>query len=124
MMRVALNVNTDTGTQGDTGPVMSGEIRQMQWAPTTADTGADLYLAVINVQGDTAGGFQLYSRADILGSGFVRAPVIPGFTSDGFDTGVDDYFPPVTAGGRLRMKVTPGGAAVAGTLYVWSSDAA
>lgn len=119
MMRQRFDISTDTGTQGDTGAVISGEIRQIGWAPTTPDTGADLYVALINAQGDTAGGFTIYNDADSLGAGFLRAPVIPGFTADGFDTGVDDYFQPVAHGGRLRVKVTPGGAAVAGKLYVW-----
>src|SRR5688572_24932582 len=94
--RQRFNINTDTGTAGDTGPNFSGEIMQMAWVPTTGDTGADLYVALLPVDTtDTAGGLTIHNKADCLGASFVRKPVIPGFTSDGFDTGVDDYFPVV-----------------------------
>lgn len=121
--RQRFNINTDTGTAGDTGPNFSGEIMQMAWVPTTGDTGADLYVALLPVDTtDTAGGLTVYNDADCLGSSFLRKPVIPGFTSDGLDTGVDDYFPVVAAGDRLRIKVTPAGAAVVGTLFVWTDE--
>jgi hypothetical protein len=119
MQRMRFDINTDTGTQGDTGPVFSGTIRQMGWAPTASDTGAALYVALINAQGDTSGGITLVNDEDSLNAGFLRAPVIPGASPDGFDTGVDQYFPPVAAGGRLRVKVTPASAGVAGKLYFW-----
>jgi hypothetical protein len=121
MQRIRFDINTDTGTQGDTGPVFSGEIRQIRWHSTVTDTGAALYAAVINAQGDTSGGFLIVNDEDI-GAKFLRAPVIPGATADGFDTGVDQYFQPVAAGGRIRIKVTPASSAVAGTLYFWVDD--
>jgi hypothetical protein len=123
MQRQRFAINTDTGTQGDTGPNFHGEIRQIGWAPTTADTGAALYIALLPVDAlDTAGGLTLLNDEDCLGASFIRAPMIPGVASDGFDTGVDQYAPAVAAGDRLRIKVTPGGAAVAGTLYVWTRE--
>jgi len=123
MQRQVFTISTDTGTQGDTGPNFSGEIKQIGWAPTTGDTGADLYLALLPVDTtDTAGGFTLLSDPDSLGASFLRVPMIPGIAADGFDTGVDQYSLPVASGDRLRVKVTPGGAAVAGKLYVWSQD--
>ena len=123
MQRQVFTISTDTGTQGDTGPNFSGEIMQIGWAPTTADTGAALYMALLPVDTtDTAGGLTILNDEDCLGASFVRAPTIAGVAADGFDTGVDQYFPPVACGDRLRIKVTPGGAAVAGKLYVWTRD--
>lgn len=123
MQRQVFTISTDTGTQGDTGPNFSGEIMQIGWAPVTADTGADLSLVLLPVDTtDTAGGLPLLNDADCLGASFMRAPKIPGFgrTPDGTDTGLAHYAPPVASGDRLRIKVTPGGAAVSGKLYVWS----
>jgi hypothetical protein len=121
MQRQVFNINTDTGAVGDTGPNFFGEIMQIGWAPTTADTGAALYMALLPVDTtDTAGGLAVVNDEDCLGASFLRAPRISGVAVDGFDTGVDAYFPPVAAGDRLRIKVTPGGAAVAGKLYVWT----
>lgn len=125
MQRQVFNISTDTGTQGDTGPNFSGEIKQIGWAPTTGDTGADLTLVLLPVDTtDTAGGLPVLNDADCLGASFMRAPVISGFgkTPDGTDTGLAHYYPVVAAGDRLRIKVTPGGAAVAGKLYIWSQD--
>ena len=113
-------INTDTGTQGDTGPVFMGSIVQMRWAPATGDTGGDLLMALLPIAGDTGEGFVFFNDNDCLGSGFNRVPLQPAQGSDGLDTGVDQYHPIVGAGDRLRIKVTPGGAAVVGNLYVWT----
>lgn len=120
LTRHNFNISTDTGTKGDTGPPMFGEIMQCRWSPTTADTGGDLYLAVLTQQGDTAGGFQILSDNDCLGAAFTKQPTIPQTHVDGFDTGASQDVPVSVAGERLRVKVTPGGAAVAGKLYVWT----
>lgn len=119
MQRLNFNINTDTGTQGDTGPNIHGAIMQMRWSPTTGDTGGDLQLALLPKSGDTGDGFVFYQDNDCLGANFTRVPRQPGHSSDGTDTGVDEYHPIVAAGDRIRVKVTPGGASVAGRLYVW-----
>ena len=113
-------VDTDTGTHGDTGQPFMGSIAQMRWAPQTGDTGGDLLIALLPKAGDTGEGFVFFNDNDCLGAGFNKVPLQPGHASDGFDTGVDQYHPIVGAGDRLRIKVTPGGAAVIGTLYVWT----
>lgn len=118
--RHIFEVNTDTGTWGDTGKVFTGEVMQMHWNPDTADTGGDLSLALLPKENDTGDGFIFYNDNDCLGANFVKVPLQPGHASDGTDTGVDEYFPVVSAGDRLRVKVTPGGAAVVGRLYVWT----
>jgi hypothetical protein len=120
LSRHSFEISTDTGTYGDTGPVLFGEVRRMAWRPSTPDTGADLRVMLMPVGSDTGAGFALYDRADVLGAAFNVAPVIPGVGPDGLDTGVDEYFCPVAAAEKLRIKVTPGGAAVAGTLWVWA----
>jgi hypothetical protein len=121
--RQTFNISTDTGTQGDTGPHFSGEILQMAWSPTTGDTGAGLYVALLPTDGnDTGGGLTILNDEDCLGASFIRVPTIPGVAIDGFDTGVDQYFPVAAAGDKLRIKVTPGGAAVAGRLRFWIKD--
>lgn len=121
LSRQLFEVDTDTGTWGDTGPAFFGEVRQFGWSPTTGDTGADLYVALLPVAGDTGGGLTLYNREG-LGSSFIRVPVIASVTSDGFDTGTDSSYPAVAAGDRLRIKVTPGGAAVVGKLRFWIKE--
>jgi hypothetical protein len=120
--RQAFNISTDTGTQGDTGAPMNGTIRALRWSPTTADTGADLYVALINAQGDTAGGMQILADSDCLGTAFTKQPTLPQTHVDGFDTGASLDVPFVAAGERLRVKVTPAGAAVAGKLYAYIED--
>jgi hypothetical protein len=122
MRRLAFTVNTDTGTQGDTGPALNGIIHQCRWSPTTVDTGADLYLALLTQMGDTAGGMQMISDNDCLGAGFTKQLTFPQTHQDGFDTGASADVPFVAAGERPRLKVTPGGAAVAGKLYLYIED--
>ena len=117
--RTRFDVNTDTGTWTDTG-WLSGQLEQIAWKPTTGDTGADLALYLLPTVGDTGDGIEIYNNNDCLGADFVQAPRQPAHDAAGLDTGVDQYVPIVGAGDRLRVKVTPGGAAVAGTLYVWS----
>jgi hypothetical protein len=123
MRRLAFTVSTDTGTQGDTGPALNGTIRQCRWSPTTADTGADLYLALLTQMGDTAGGMAIVNDPDCLGTGFTRQSAMNQVSVDGLDTGhsLSDA-PFVAAGERPRLKVTPGGAAVAGKLYLYIED--
>jgi hypothetical protein len=124
LQRQQFNISAAASAVGDTGVNFTGAIRQIAWAPTTADTGGDLYIALLPVDTtDTAGGVALLNDADCLGASFIRAITVPGVSADGFDTGVDLAFNPVAAGDRLRVKVTPGGAACVGRLYVWTSDA-
>jgi hypothetical protein len=120
LRRQIFEVDTDTGTWTDTGPSFHGAIQQMAWNPDTVDTGADLSIWLIPKNGDTGDNILVYSEIDCLGADFLRVPLQPGHSPDGSDTGVDQYFPIVSAGERLRIRVTPGGAAVSGRLYIWS----
>jgi hypothetical protein len=127
MQRQIFEINTDTGTQGDTGPSFHGAIAQMRWNPTTVDTGADLSVALLPKAGDTGDGWIFYNDNDCLGANFVRVPSQHVHDIDGnaemADTGTSvSPHPIVAAGDRLRIKVTPGGAAVAGRLYIWIDD--
>lgn len=120
MQRILFEVPTnagDTGTQGDTGPPINGEIMQVRWNPTVADTGGDLTLTVLPKTGDTGDGFDILADADCLGANFNRVP-----RQDTHDaTGVSDTgsAPIVLAGDRIRMKINPAGGSPAGRLYVY-----
>ncbi len=134
MQRHRFSIKTDTGvagdvTHGDTGPSFFGEIMQMRWSPQdtgVADTGGDLQVGLYpELPGDTGLGFLIVDETDVMGLGFTRAPRQPGHAPDGTDTGVDEYFPYVAAGDRLRVKVTAGrtladSGQTDGTLYVWT----
>jgi hypothetical protein len=123
VQRLIFEINTDTGTEGDTGVLNGGDIRQLRWNPTTPDTGGDLQVAVLPRAGDTGDGFVVYNDNDCLGANFVRSPVMQAHHSDGFDTGsVEEVHFVCQPNDRLRVKVIPGGAAVAGRLYVWVKD--
>lgn len=123
MQRLVFSINTDTGTQGDTGPSVTGELAQIRWAPSTGDTGGDLLMAALPRDADTGDGFNIINDNDCLGiTGFLRVPVQSTHHIDGFDTGAAQEAPYVFCGERLRVKVTPGGAAVAGRLYVYLKD--
>ena len=118
-------VNTDTGTQGDTGPSFFGAVQQIRWSPSTGDTGGDLRLDLLPRADDTGDGFAFYDNADCLGSAFTQYPRQPTHDPDGnadlHDTGTPIRpVPVVGAGDRIRMKVTPGGSSVVGTLYIWT----
>lgn len=122
MQRLVMNISTDTGTQGDTGPHLTGELAQVRWAPTVGDTGGDLTLTILPRAADTGDGFDVFADNDCLGAGFTRVPVQHTHHIDGLDTGASQEFPYVFCGDRLRAKVTPGGAAVSGRLYFWIKD--
>lgn len=120
MQRILFEVPTnagDTGTQGDTGPAIFGELAQIRWNPTTADTGADLALTVLPRAGDTGDGWDILSDNDCLGVNFTR--VLRQDTHD--PAGVSDTgsAPIVMAGDRLRVKIVPAGGSPAGRLYVY-----
>jgi len=122
IMRQQFKFSTDTGSQGDTGAPFFGEIAQMRWVPTTPDTGGDLQVTLLPRIGDTGDGFTFYDDNDCLGANFTRVPVQPMHHADGLDTGAAIDAPIVAADERLRVKVIPGGAALAGRLYVWSRN--
>lgn len=113
----------DTGTQGDTGPVLHGELSHFHWNPTVADTGGDLTMAVLPKAGDTGDGWNIYSKTDILGANFTAAPRQPQHGVDGAadpaDTGAAFGVPIIFAGDRLRIKLVPAGGSPAGRLYVY-----
>lgn len=124
MQRLLFNVNTDTGTWGDTGPVLAaGMVQQIRWNPTTPDTGGDLQIAVLPRRGDTGDGWLIYNDNDCLGANFVRGLRQPQHGSDGApdpaDTGAAFGVPIHVGASRLRVKVIPGGAAAVGRLYIW-----
>jgi hypothetical protein len=108
---------------GDTGPSFSGTIRQMRWVPVTGDTGADLVLSLLPINGDTGGGWVFYNQTDCLGAQFTKAPRQPMHGADGLllDTGADLSDVIVGAGDRIRAKAVGGGnaAVLDGLLYVW-----
>jgi hypothetical protein len=121
LSRQKYDVSTDTGVWTDTGPAFSGGVVQMRWEPVTGDTGGDLQISLLSELGaDTGNGIIVYDDNDCLGADFMKVPMQPAHGPDGSDTGVDDYAPIVAAGDRLRVKVTPGGAAVVGRLYIWT----
>jgi hypothetical protein len=119
-------VNTDTGTWGDTGPPAHGAVLQMRWYPTTGDTGADLQITLMPKAGDTGHGWFVYNDNDVMGTQFVKCPSQPQHSSAGAalpaDTGAQFGVPIVLAGDRPRVKVIPGGAAVVGDLYLWIGE--
>ena len=121
MQRMSFDVSTDTGTWTDSGPSFTGEIAQARWDVTTADTGADLAIYLQPRPGDTGNGVLLVSDNDCLGADFTRCWLQPSHNTAGnaIDTGDDFAAPVVSAGDHLRIKVTPGGAACVGRLYVW-----
>jgi hypothetical protein len=122
MMRQRFDVDTDTGRWSDIGPPFFGAILQMAWNPSTGDTGGDLEVALKPLSdGDTGPSWVVYSDNDCLGTDFIKAPRQHAHGLNGIaDTG--SPVPVVGAGDRLRVKVTPGGAAVVGKLYIWSAD--
>lgn len=123
IQRQLFNISTGSSPSGDTGPSMNGELMQIRWNPIVADTGADIRVDLLPRQGDTGDGWTLYSQADCLGSNFVKGLRQPQHGSDGApdpsDTGAAFGVPIVAAGDRVRVKITPGGAACAGRLYLW-----
>jgi hypothetical protein len=116
--RQRFDVSTDTGRWADTGPPFSGELSQIAWNPSTPDTGGDLQLVLMPTRSsDTGQGFSVYSNNDCLGADFVHALRRSANAPDGSsDTG---HLAPIVGSGRLRVKVTPGGAACVGALYAW-----
>ncbi len=123
MQRQRFDLSGTTSPFSDTGPAFFGCIMQMRWYPTTPDTGADLAIDLMpsTAPGDTGEAYTFFNDNDCMGVPFTRVPVQPQHHSDGLDTGAGDA-PIVAAGERLRIRVTPGGAAVAGKLYVWTKD--
>jgi len=104
--RQLFEIDTDTGTQGDTGPSFTGKLVQFRWVPTTGDTGDNLDVSLLPKEGDTGDGFAVWTPEN-LSLGLTK-----------LDTGRPYY----AAGDRLRAKVTPAGAACVGRLYVWHND--
>jgi hypothetical protein len=126
MRRLLFNVSTDTGVStaqsGDTGHDIWGEIRQLRWNPTAADTGAGLYVALLPKMGDSGDGFQVVNYTKGLNANWTRHPTQQVHHSDGLDTGATTEAFFVAAGERLRIKVTPGQNLCTGRLYVYVKD--
>jgi hypothetical protein len=125
MQRQLYQVSTDTGSWSDTGLPIMGEIRQIGWQPSTPDTGGDVVVTLLPQPGDSGDGWVIAAYPDCLGGDFLRAPRIPQHGIDGnpdpADTGAAFGVPVVAAGDRLRVRIIPGGSAVAGKLYVWTA---
>ena len=124
MQRQLFNISTDTGVWTDSGPSFSGEILQARYEVITGDTGADLAIWLQQRSVDTGNGVLVVNDNDCLGADFVRAwrQSTHDQSGDAFDTGGDFIEPFVSAGDHLRVRVTPGGAAVAGRLYIWTRE--
>ena len=124
--RQVIAIDTDTGSQTDTGPAFFGEVCQVHWAPTTGDTGGDLAIYLLVDATDTGRSITILDDNDSLGANRTWAPRQPIHGTDGnrepADTGAQYGEPFVSAGESLRVRVTPGGAAVAGSLYVWTRN--
>ena len=125
--RIKFEFSTDTGTETLTSGPFSGELRQIHWAPTTGDTGADLAIYLDVNQSDTGEGITILDDNDCLGSNKTWVPLQNSHDSSGAadnsDTGTPiNPMPFVSGGDRLRARVTPGGSAVAGALYVWTDS--
>lgn len=120
MQRQVFSVSTDTGRWSQVGAPVSGGLVQMRWVPDTADTGADLKLTLLPKAGaDTGDGWAFYDNNDCLGAQFTQVPVQSSHQGDGLDTGSDQMMSIAFAGDAPRVEVIPGGAAVAGRLYLW-----
>lgn len=122
--RQLFSVDTDTGVWVDSGAPFSGRVLQARWEVTTGDTGGDLAMYLQQRPGDTGNGVLVVSDNDILGADFVRQYRSPTHNTSGnaIDTGDDFSEPVLSAGEHLRVRVTPGGAAVVGRLYVWVGE--
>jgi hypothetical protein len=103
---------------GDTGPPFCGAVVQLRWSPTTPDTGGDVRIVLLPHADDTGGGRAVYHAEDTLGVAWTRAPMVLAYDTGGAAI-ANRAEPPVAAGERLRVKVTPGGAACVGALYAW-----
>jgi hypothetical protein len=115
MQRQVFEVSTDTGRWSRAGSPVSGGLVQMRWVPSTADTGADLKVTLLPRTDDTGDN-------DCLGAQFTKVPTQASHQEDGRDTGSDQQALVGFAGDRPRVEVTPGGAAVAGRLYLWFTN--
>ena len=122
LSRQRYDVNTDTGTQSFTGSFFMGGLMQIGWNATTPDTGADLEISLQPGDGaDTGEGWTVYSNNDCLGADFLQPLSRNVVHANGLDTGTGGAQAAIAAAGdKLAIKVTPGGAAVVGTLYVWT----
>ena len=112
---------SDTGTQIDTGPPFVGEIMQVRWNPTS-DTGAALQLGLYPKEGDTGDGWLFIDDTGGLRANFIIAPRQHIAFLDGSNASDTGRAPIVSAGDRLRAKVSAQGTSttvVSGTLYVW-----
>lgn len=105
----------------DTGPPVFGQFVQARWELLGAgDTGGDLAIYAQQRESDTGNGFLVVDDNDCLGVDFQRMWRNPTHNTAGLtDTGDDFLEPPVFAGERLRVRVTPAGGTVNGRLYLW-----
>ena len=123
--RQFFDIAADTGVQTFHGPPFTGRVLQTRWEVTgAADTGGDLAMWVQQRIADTGNGVLVVNDNDILGADFVRQFRSPVHNTAGnaIDTGDDFAEPVVSAGERLRVLITPGGAGPIGRLYVWTGE--
>ena len=95
---------------------------QLGWNASTGDTGADLEISLQPGDGsDTGEGWLIYNNNDCLGEDFLQSVTRTNVHANGSDTGVSgSQSVCASANDKLHVKVTPGGSAVVGTLYVWT----
>lgn len=120
--RQVFDIST-SAAKTDTGPPVFGQLMSARWEVTSSDTGADLAIFAQQRESDTGNGVPLVDDNDCLGADFFRQWRSATHTIAGVvDTGDDWLEPPVMAGDRLRVKVTPAGGTCAGRLYLWFKD--
>lgn len=124
--RVTFDV-ADTGTSGDTGPAIWGELLAVRWNPTdtgsVGDTGATGRLDILPREGDSGDGWTIFTKTAGLNADFVDAPrQAVSFATGADNSGDTGWTPHVFAGDRLRFKVlNPTGSTnqVTGRLYAY-----
>lgn len=118
--RQCFRFDTNSSVQTLTGNSFFGAILQVGWSPETTDTGDNLEVILCPVAGDTGGGFPVFAKEG-LGSPFLNALGVKVLHKNASDTGAagaqSTY---VASGDHLVARVTPSGAALKGTLNIWT----
>ena len=113
-------IDTDTGVQTLTGPNFFGGVLQLGWNPETVDTGDNLDVFLCPTDGDTEGGFPIFSKEGLSAS-FLNPLVASGVHKNATDTGTSGAQSVYAAAGdHLVVKATPSGAALKGEFYAWT----
>ena len=106
----AADMANDTG-YGDTGRSVMGTVKQLQWVVTTADTGADMTLALNPRDTDTGHATVFYTApAGGLGSDFIKYSDTGALAKSVFGQG-----------DNLRVLFS-NSTTLVGNLYVWVEE--